>query len=105
MKKVMVAAAIICAVAFARAAAVDWTIGGVVDPVASAAAGKNVAANGFAAYMILSSSLQDVTTALANGSTVELTSAAVGPTKNLNNKGAAVAGTASGNVASVLNCK
>lgn len=99
MKKIMVAVAIAVMATFAEAAAVDWTANGVVDPVATAAAGKNTPANGWVGYVVMAADLASVTADLDAGNTATLLSSAVGPVKNTTNKGAYAAGVASGDVA------
>ena len=100
MKKLVMAMAIVCTVAFAHGAAIDWTASKVYDAVETAAQGKNVAANGWLGYVVMAADYASVTSALAAGNTDTLVSKAVGPVKNTTNKGAFNAGTASGNVAS-----
>ena len=92
------AAAVACTVAYANAAAIDWTASKVYDAVQTAAQGKNVAANGWLGYVIMAA--DTVTADLAAGKTDSLVSKAVGPVKTTTNKGAFNAGSASGNVAS-----
>ena len=100
MKKLIMAIAIVCAVACARAAAVDWTASQVFDAVQTAAQGKNVAANGWLGYVIMESDYTTVTKDLAAGKTDSLVSKAVGPVKTTSNKGAFTQTSPSGDVAS-----
>ena len=100
MKKLLMAAAVACTVAYANAAAIDWTASKVYDAVQTAAQGKNVAANGWLGYVIMAADYDTVTADLAAGKTDSLVSKAVGPVKTTTNKGAFNAGSASGNVAS-----
>lgn len=99
MKKLIIAAAIACAAIFAQAAAIDWSASAVLDPVATAAAGKNTAGVGWLGYVVLGADLADVKAGLDAGNTATLVSKAVGPTKTTNNKGAFGADSASGAVA------
>ena len=97
MKKLMIAAAIVCAAAFATAAAVDWTASAVCEPSNSGA--KVTPASGWLGYMILAEDLGDVTDALDSGSTQELVDSALGPVKTSSSKGTFSAGTTSSSVA------
>lgn len=100
MKKLLMAAAVVCAVASVHAAAIDWTASKVYDAVQTAAQGKNVAANGWLGYVIMAADYSTVTADLLAGKTDSLVSKHVGPVKNTTNKGAFNASEASGNVAS-----
>ena len=99
MKKIIVFIMAVGAVALANAAAVDWSASAVLDPVATAANGKNTGANGWLGYLIMASDLDAITADLANGNTASLVANAVGATKTTNNKGAFLTGAATGNVA------
>lgn len=99
MKKIIIAAAIVCAAVFAEGAAVDWTASGILDAAATAAAGKNTAGSGWLGYMILASDYATVSADLAAGKTDSLLAKAVGPQKATTSKGQFTAGTASGSVA------
>ena len=100
MKKLVIAAAIVGAVVFAHAAAIDWTASQVFDAVETAAQGKNVAASGWLGYVIMAADYSTVTADLAAGKTDTLVSKAVGPVKSTTSKGQFTAATPSGNVAS-----
>ena len=100
MKKTMIAVAMVFTVALAHAAAVDWTASGIVDPVATAAAGKNTPANGWLGYLILASDYESISVDLAKGDIDSLVKAALVPVKATSNKGAFAAAAAAGNVAS-----
>ena len=100
MKKLILAAALACAAAFANAAAIDWKASAVLDPVATAAAGKNTAGSGWLGYVIMAADYSTVTSDLAAGKTDSLVSKHVGEVKQTSNKGAFAATTATGNVAS-----
>ncbi len=99
MKKIIVFIMAVGAVALANAAAVDWTASAVLDPVATAANGKNTGANGWLGYLIMASDLDAITADLANGNTDSLIASAVGATKTTSSKGAFSAAPATGNVA------
>lgn len=99
MKKLMIIAAVVMAVVGAKAAAVDWSASAVLDPWATAEAGKNTGANGWLGYMVLSSDYSKVVADLADGNTASLLASAVGPVKQSSNKGAFAASAASGTVA------
>jgi len=103
MKKLMIAAAMVCAAAFAQAAAIDWSASNVADPVATAAGGKAVAANGWLGYVVLSADLGAVQTALSTGDTSVFTDGDnkkyVGASKTTNDKGQFLASSAAGTVA------
>jgi len=75
MKKLIIAAAIVCAAAISQAAAISWSASAVLDPVATSAAGKNVAGAGWLGYCVLSSDLATITEDLAKGKTSSLSSA------------------------------
>ena len=100
MKKTIVFMMAVGAVALANAAAVDWVALAVVDPVATAAAGKNTPASGWIGYLIMASDLSEITTDLAKGDTGTLTTKAVGASKTTSTKGGFDATTATGDVAS-----
>lgn len=100
MKKLVIAAAIVCVAVVAKAAAIDWSASQVFDAVQTAAQGKNVAANGWLGYVIMAADYSTVTTDLAAGKTSTLVSKAVGPVKQTNNKGQFSGSTATGNIAS-----
>ena len=102
MKKMILAAVVLCTAVLANAAAVDWTASAIVDPVATAAAGKNTPAVGWLGYCILGADLDTVTSALANGDVSALTSAAISPAKTTSAKGAFTDAAATGNVAAGL---
>ena len=98
MKKIIMAAAIVCAATIANAAAVDWSANAVVDPVATAAAGKNTPANGWLGYVVMANDYATIAADLANGDTSSLVAKHVGEAKTTTNKGAFSTGTATGNV-------
>lgn len=99
MKKLIMAVAIVCAAAFAHAAAIDWSASKVYDAVATASQGKNVAGSGWLGYVIMEADYASVTADLIAGKTDSLTSKAVGPVKNTTSKGAFNTSAASGSVA------
>ena len=100
MKKLILTLTISCVTCLINAAAVDWSAGGIVDPVATATAGKNTPANGWLGYMILASDVSTVTSNLGKGDFSSLTSKAVGPTKTTTSKGQFATSSATGSVAS-----
>ena len=99
IKSIIVSAMVAGAAMFANAAAVDWTASAVLDPVATAAAGKNTGANGWLGYLIMASDLSTITADLANGDTSSLLAKAIGATKTTTAKGAFTASTAVGDIA------
>ena len=100
MKKLIIASAIACVATFAQAAAIDWSASAVLDPVATAAAGKNTAGAGWLGYVIMASDYAAVTSALDAGNTDTLVSKHIGEIKTTTTKGAFATSTATGNVAS-----
>ena len=99
MKSIIVSAMVAGAAMFANAAAVDWTASAVVDPVATASAGKNTPASGWLGYLIMASDLSTITADLTNGDTSSLLASAIGAVKTSNTKGAFTASTAVGDIA------
>lgn len=100
MKKLIIVAALACAAAVARAAAIDWSANAVCDPVATAAAGKNTPASGWLGYVIMAADYATVTADLDAGKTDSLVSKHVGDSKTTTAQGKFTTGTATGNVAS-----
>ena len=100
MKKILMVVGIVGAVAFARAAAIDWNASQVFDAVQTQAQGKNVAASGWLGYVIMASDYATVTSDLAAGKTDSLVSKHVGAIKTTDTKGKFADATPTGNVAS-----
>ena len=98
MKKLMIIAAAVMAVVGAKAAAIDWSASKVVDPWASAEAGKVTPCNTWAGYVILADDYADVTAGLAAGN-FDVLDKAVGSAKTSTTKGAFNTSAASGSVA------
>jgi len=100
MKKLMLVAAIVSVAVIANAAAVDWTASSVLDPVATAANGKNTAGVGWLGYMIMEADYAAVKADLDAGSTSKLIEKHVGAIKTTDSKGKFADAAATGNVAS-----
>ena len=98
MKKLIIAAAIVCAAAMSQAAAIDWSASNVADPWTSTPE-KTAPANAWLGYVVLAADLTTVTTDHANNDTASLVAKHVGPVKTSSSKGKFSAGTAEGNVA------
>lgn len=88
MKKLIIAAAIVCAAVVANAAAINWTASAVLDPEATAAAGKNTPGTGWLGYCILASNLESVTDGLNAGDTTALLAASLTDAGVASSKGA-----------------
>ena len=97
MKKLMTAIAVAFAAAVVNAAAVSWSAGGIVDPWATQAAGKNTPASGWVGYLVLASDLDTISSGLTSGDTSVLAAAVDHNTTTA--KGQFAAGAATGNVA------
>lgn len=98
MKKLMIIAAAVMAVVGAKAAAIDWSASKVVDPWASAEAGKVTPCNTWVGYVILADDYDAVTAGLEAGN-LDVLDKAVGPVKTSSTKGLFSNSAASGSVA------
>lgn len=98
MKKLIIAAVIVCTAVLANAAAIDWNASQVFDAVQTAAQGKNVAASGWLGYVVMEADYATVTADLAAGKTTSLVNKAVGPVKKTSSTGKFSDSTATGNI-------
>lgn len=99
MKKIVMAIMVASSAYLANAAAIDWAASAVLDPVATAAAGKNTGANGWLGYVVMGADVASITADLDNGVTTSLLASYVGEAKTSTSKGAFASTGATGNVA------